>query len=388
LCNYDKELMPYKKLILVPKLSNTDRVPGGVENYYKVLRFDQLDNIDYLEINANSDKESFLSMIIRMIRIYASFFYLVSSRKYDKVLLNPSLDNRSFYRDAIFLMIAHFYKLHTIVFFRSWHNEFEEKVKSNWFEIFLFRKIYTRSYRFIVLGTVFKDKLIKLGIPSAKILIESTLANDSFLTSLDMNRKLDTYEKKVSILFLARLKKGKGLILALEAYLHARKKLPERAMEFIVAGGGPELTEAKEFVESNQIPDVQFLGFVSGKQKAEVLVKSHIMLFPTHYDREGLPNAILEGMLYGLAIISRPHVGIPDVVTHGINGYLSDSLKYDIFTEFLKDVVSDKNLFETMIQANHEKAKNTFTREIVKGRLVRILNDEPQYFSKENLSLV
>ena len=64
-----------------------------------------------------------------------------------------------------------------------------------------------------------------------------------------------------------------------------------------------------------EIDNIEFLGHVNAETKKKALFQSHIMIFPTF--TEGLPNVILEGMLYGMPIISRATGGIPEVVRQG-----------------------------------------------------------------------
>ncbi len=355
-----------KILVLVPDLS----LPGGVTNYYNTLRLDGNPNISYFAVNRKS--QSGLATALRLARRYAAFFYTLSRNRYKLVHVNPSLDKRSFYRDAVFIIISRLLRRKTLVFFRGWLDTFENEIKRSRFKSFLFRISYAKACKYIVLSNLFKSKLIALGVPPrTEFFIETTVADSGFLRDLDLDKKISSFRDKKVLLFLSRMEKEKGVYIAIDAYKLFLDKHPDSACSLIIAGDGPELPAVKEYVAKNKIPGIVFTGYVRGDMKKEILLSSHIMLFPTYYG-EGLPNSILEGMLYGMPVISRSIAGIPDVVETGINGYLSDSLDSKVFAGFLSAFADNYELYSSMANKNHTKALGGFTAEKVKERILAI----------------
>ena len=125
--------------------------------------------------------------------------------------------------------------------------------------------------------------------------------------------------------------------------------------------------------EKEKIANIKFLGHVSSETKKKVLLESHVMIFPSF--TEGLPNVILEGMLYGMPIVSRAVGGIPEVMQHGINGYLTEGYDSSIFSNFLGLIACDSSLFKNIAETNHFKALQNFTSEKVKERIIKIYED-------------
>ena len=142
-------------------------------------------------------------------------------------------------------------------------------------------------------------------------------------------------------------------------------------MSLHIAGTGPELANARAYVEERAIPNVIVEGELAGARKAELLRRSHVMLFPTFHG-EGLPNCILEGMLFGLAIVTRPVAAIPEIVEHGVNGLLDESLEPAPFAAALGTLVEEPGLLRSMAVANRELALRRFTPNIVRQRLTAI----------------
>jgi glycosyltransferase involved in cell wall biosynthesis len=286
--------------------------------------------------------------------------------------VNPTLDHRSFYRDAGFIFIAKLLNRATLVFFRGWFTEFEEKVHKSKLTSFLFKVSYAKADKYIVLSKSFKAKLIKMGVPeSTPFFIETTVANSDYVNELDLHDKLASFKEKMVILFLSRVEKEKGFYIALDAYKNFVIKFPERASSFIIAGDGSDLPAVKKYVAQSNIPNVIFLGEVRGDRKKEVLLGSHIMILPS-ITGDGLPNSILEGMLYGMPIISRATAGIPDIVEQGINGLLTESLDPLVFSEFISKLAFDIPLYKKMAETNHQKALENFTTQKVRQRMLGI----------------
>ena len=356
-----------KNIILVPDF----QVPGGVTNYYKTLELNKLPNVCYFQMNRGTSKTKF-SSITTLLKKYLILSFKLFSTQYHTVVINPSLDlGKSFHRDSIFILLARFFNKKTIVFFHGWFDPYEIKVKSSRFKSFLFKISYAKVDRYIVLGSVFKSKLLRLGVPAnTTFFIETMVADSSWLGDFDLNKKYETFDDQLQILFLSRIEKEKGIFIAIDAFERFLQKSQKKAT-LIIAGNGPDLQEVKEYVNKNKLANIKFLGHVSGLEKKKVLFESHIMILPSF--TEGLPNVILEGMLYGMPIISRSVGGIPEVIIQGSNGYLSESYNPTIFGDFLMSIANDKHGYKVMAERNHEIAVERFTSDKVRERILNIL---------------
>ncbi|MCS6966215.1 MAG: glycosyltransferase [Candidatus Kapabacteria bacterium] len=55
----------------------------------------------------------------------------------------------------------------------------------------------------------------------------------------------------------------------------------------------------------------------------QLLLRNHVLVFPTTYAMEAQPLVVLEALNAGCAVVSTPHAAIPDVVQSGVNGFLT-----------------------------------------------------------------
>lgn len=356
-----------KILILVPDLS----VPGGVANYYNILDLTTFNNITYFIINKQKSKKAFITAF-RLLKNYFTFIFKLIKERNAVVVVNPSLYKRSFYRDLGFIIFTRLLNKKVIVFFHGWLDSFEANIKSSKLKSFLFQISYAKVKEYVVLGNIFRNKLINLGVsPNASFFIETMVADSRCIAELSLKEKNLSYEKGIIFLFLSRIEKEKGVYIAIDAFGEFSRRFPQRKASLIIAGDGPDLSSVKVYVKDQRISNISFTGHVSGKDKRKVLLKSHVMLFPSY--TEGLPNVILEGMLYGMPIISRSTGAIPEIIHQGINGYLTESYDPSIFTNFLSLVALDIKLYKDIGERNHEIALQKFVNEKVKDRFLQIL---------------
>jgi glycosyltransferase involved in cell wall biosynthesis len=352
-------------LVLVPDL----RQAGGVANYFRVLRLDDIPGVDYFAVNRDG-ASSLLSKLANAVGIFASFVRRV--RSYRLIHINPSLNRNSYYRDMVFVWLADRLGVATLVFFRGWDDGFEARLRGNRLQRLVFRRSYGRATAFIVLGEHFRQKLLALGVDPVKpIYVETTVASDEDAGNVDLTAKLPGSDEPVRMLFLSRVVRQKGIYIAIDAFAACKRALPDRPMSLHIAGSGFELAAVRQYVIDQGVADVVFEGDVSGPRRAELLRASHIMVYPTFYG-EGLPNCVLEGMLFGLAIVARPVAAIPEVVLHGINGLLCDSLDARQFTDMLVTLVQDSKMLDRMAHANREVALRRFVPNVVRGRIETI----------------
>ena len=140
-----------------------------------------------------------------------------------------------------------------------------------------------------------------------------------------------------------------------------------------VAGAGAALEEALQYVQDNDIANVEFSGFVRGPQKALLYSQAHCYILPSY--TEGMPLSVLEAMAFGLPVVTRPVGGLKDFFEDGRMGYLAESLSPEEFAHFIIKLIEDPAKRESMGRYNHVFAMKNFSAPIVAGRLVGIYQE-------------
>ncbi len=104
--------------------------------------------------------------------------------------------------------------------------------------------------------------------PRKPIHIETTVASDEGSERARCReRSLRRPFESFRVLFLSRVLREKGVYIAIDAFAACRRVLRGRRMSLHIAGSGPELAFAREYVAAKNLPDVVFEGEVSGLAK-------------------------------------------------------------------------------------------------------------------------
>ncbi len=155
-----------------------------------------------------------------------------------------------------------------------------------------------------------KTDLSRLGFSDVRIIYGSS--------NLTRPRRA-AKEKTPTLLYLGRLTKSKRVSHAIEAFSLLLRKVP-RAMLW-VAGSGPEQGQLASLARSLGISSrVRFFGRVTEREKATLLSKAHIVLFPAV--REGWGLVVLEANACGTPVLGYDVLGLRDSVQNGVNGAL------------------------------------------------------------------
>jgi glycosyltransferase involved in cell wall biosynthesis len=157
-------------------------------------------------------------------------------------------------------------------------------------------------------------------------------------------------------LFLGSIGSRKGAF----DLLHAMGSLKNTSLQLWIAGYEErkgDMKRARDQIEEMQLEGLcELVGTVQGSKKTELLRKSSLFVLPS-YD-EGLPIAVLEAMGAGLAIVSTPVGGIPEVVKDGYNGFLINPGDVKVLAEKLMILSSDPTLREIMGKRSREIAEH------------------------------
>jgi phosphatidylinositol alpha-mannosyltransferase len=118
--------------------------------------------------------------------------------------------------------------------------------------------------------------------------------------------------KKKTILFVGRLDARKGVKYLLHAFRVLSDKNPN--VSLVIAGDGSERDKLEQLASDLELPNVQFLGFVSDEEKIRLLRTSDLFCAPSPYG-ESFGLVILEAMATGLVTVAGDNPGYSSVLT-------------------------------------------------------------------------
>lgn len=144
-----------------------------------------------------------------------------------------------------------------------------------------------------------------------------------------------------------------------------------RHAALLVAGDGSEAAAAQAYATREAIADVEFLGYVPGPAKREAFLRSHVYLFPSWHG-EGMPNSLLEAMACGLAVVTRPVGGVPDVCLDGAMGRLIHTAEPEELAQAVGALGGEPERLATIAAGNQSFARERFLATRVAAHLEAI----------------
>lgn len=194
---------------------------------------------------------------------------------------------------------------------------------------------------------------------------------------------VDTEHEKADgegVIFVGNLVERKGvknLILAIQEL----QRRGYKELKTTIVGDGPE---KENLVKMAYGTGIAFIGGVPPEKVGEYIKKHDIFVLPS-VKGEGLPNAILEAMSYGLPVIATKIAGVPDVVKHDETGFLVEPDNPTELADCILKLYTNNQLRENMGMKTLQEIKkyswNTIVRQLetvylgVRRRKKVILNE-------------
>lgn len=171
-------------------------------------------------------------------------------------------------------------------------------------------------------------------------------------------KPIDAFKKAIApegekvILHASNFRKVKRIADVIYTFNQIKKTIPSK---LLLVGDGPERPMAEELCrELGIFEETRFVG--KQQDMEEIYAIADLFLLPSEYESFGL--AALEAMAAGAPVIATNTGGLPEIVTQGVNGYLST---VGDVTSMSKDAVKILSN-ERTLQQFKEAAKNQATK--------------------------
>lgn len=165
------------------------------------------------------------------------------------------------------------------------------------------------------------DRFIALTEFTANRLIESQLTTSDSISVLGnflsdpLPKTAEATSAEPYIVFMGRLSREKGVQIAIRAMLD----LPEVTLK--IFGSGPQLSRLRNIVKEHGLNNVEFLGYIEGDRKWDILRHARATLIPS-LCYETFSITALESMSVATPVIGSRLGSLPFVVEDGQSGLL------------------------------------------------------------------
>lgn len=161
------------------------------------------------------------------------------------------------------------------------------------------------------------------------------------------------------ILHISNFRPVKRVLDCIHAFAGVRKEIDA---ELVMAGDGPDRGPAERLARELGVDaHVCFLG----KQDHMERLIPHMDALHLPSEMEAFGLAALEAMACGVPPVATRTGGVPDLITHGVDGFMEEVGNYDAQAVRLLQLLTDDTLHDRMAAAARHTAVSRFSTELV-----------------------
>ncbi|MDQ0458003.1 glycosyltransferase [Rhizobium paknamense] len=178
----------------------------------------------------------------------------------------------------------------------------------------------------------------------------------------------------LQLISVCRLAEKKGIEFSLRALGQLTTARPELDWRYTIIGDGPLRGELEKLSADLGIAErVQFLGSQPHKVVKNWLARAHVFVLPSvtaqNGDVEGIPVALMEAMAAGLTVVSTRHSGIPELIEHGVGGFLSPERDVEALAANLAWIIEHPGECRQIAVAARRKIETDFNDTVLNDQL-------------------
>jgi N-acetyl-alpha-D-glucosaminyl L-malate synthase BshA len=176
---------------------------------------------------------------------------------------------------------------------------------------------------------------------------------------IDAFRKVIAPQNERILMHASNFRKIKRVQDVIRIFSEVNAIIPSK---LLLVGDGPERPLAEELARELNICDhVRFLG--KQQDMEEIYAVTDLFLLPSEYESFGL--AALEAMAAGAAVVSSNAGGLPEVIEHGVCGYMAAVGDVKAMSAYALDILKDEERLTQFKNAAKEQARKFDIHNIV-----------------------
>jgi glycosyltransferase involved in cell wall biosynthesis len=186
-------------------------------------------------------------------------------------------------------------------------------------------------------------------------------------------------ERDAVVGIVSKLWDGKGHALLIEAFREIRQR--KREAKLLMVGEGYLLKSLRELVDKYKLNDaVVFTGFQA--EVAQIIATFDVAVLPSLF--EGMGRVVVEAMAMEKPVVASRVGGIPDLVEHGVNGYLVSPEDVKELEHAVFKLLNDPSLARRMGKEGRRKISNQFSAATMADSIDRVYRE---LLSRKGVSL-
>lgn len=194
---------------------------------------------------------------------------------------------------------------------------------------------WNRLSSYIAVSRRQRELLIQSGIPEGKIRVIPHFIRQKAVPMPEGPRR--------DVLYAGRLTQEKGVFQLVRAW----ESLSPPGRTLHLMGDGPLRGELKHYVTSRRISSVRLAGFVPHEEQGALRAACGLTVAPSLWE-ETFGMVVLEAWLHGTPVIVTPCGGLPELITHGRNGWIAREPAADALAQTLRTALEEEDRWGSM----------------------------------------
>ncbi len=315
-------------------------------------------------------KKVTLDKLMKMIKYFFQYVYLIIRHRPRYVLYNMSFDKMPLPKDVLFCTVGRFLGCRIVLHDMGQYIG-ELYASSNHVYRGLIRWLCRQTTASIVLGenaklpyAGFMEVCRLFAVPGS---VEDTV---SFLSGAPRSKSDST----INILYFSFMTESKGVFTAFKSVPKVLEGNADACFTFAGPMQSKDVQKAFTDLKEKYGDRIEYLGYIEDVAKrTELYRRSDIFIFPTHRDVFGL--VLLHAMAEGIPVVASIEGCIPEIIQENVNGLLIKKGDDDQLADAVLRLARDTSLRKTMGEANRQRYLSVYSPQRYGQRMVNVFED-------------
>ena len=207
---------------------------------------------------------------------------------------------------------------------------------------------WSRFSSYIAISRRQQELLIQTGIPEDKIRVIPHFIRQNPAPSAGPPRR--------DVLYAGRLTQEKGVLQLVQAW----ELLSPPGRILYLMGDGPLRGELERYISSRHLESIRLTGFIPHKEQGAVRAACGLSVAPSLWE-ETFGMVVLESWLHGTPVIVTPNGGLPELITHGRNGWIAQEPSVESLAETLHTALKQEERWPSMGAHGQQLLSSTYS---------------------------
>ncbi len=279
---------------------------ASVVQHYESEGFLQRKQISYLPTHCTGKRTEKIQLYVKAM---SRVIYMSMSNKVELAHIHVAI-NASFWRKYSFLLVLFVFRVPSILHIHAGRFPEFYDIQCGPVARRLIRFAFTHVDRIIVVSNELnrwvRDITGRQGV--------TTICNPAIVQPANES----VFRTSPTLIFLGHIEAAKGAFELIDAMAAIVAACPDARLQLC---GDGQVEDARAHVRALALENnVEVMGWVGPKRREQLLQQASIFVLPSHF--EGLPMSLLEAMGSGLPVVATAVGGVPEAVTHEVEGLL------------------------------------------------------------------